>query len=104
MRCRSEEFIPDTPTSPMKAKFWRWILLFGLAGLIVPGVLLLHVIVSRTVFGGLEVLLWPGSLMLWTLENPKPPMVQAAIFAGALISNVLLYAAVGALTWLVRGR
>lgn len=87
----------------LKSKFLRWVLLFGVAGLVVPVLLMLHASISRSLFGDREIFLWPGSIMLMSTEDPSMPKLQlAAIVGGAFFSNVFLYAALGALTWPIR--
>jgi hypothetical protein len=82
----------------MKVKFWRWILGFGVVGLLVPAALMLHANLTHTLFGDRELLLWPGSIALLSTEDmPKPQ--QFAVLGEALFSNVLLYAALGAGIW-----
>lgn len=85
----------------MKVKFWKWILGFGVVGLLVPPALMLHANLTRTLFGDRELLLWPGSIALLSTEGM--PRTQAyAVFAESLCSNVLFYAALGALAWPLR--
>ena len=87
----------------VKSKFLRWVLIFGVAGLLVPVLLMLHASISRSLFGDREIFLWPGSIMLMSTEDPSMTKFHAAaIFCGALISNFALYAALGALTWPIR--
>jgi hypothetical protein len=85
---------------PMKVKFWRWTLLFGAVGLFVPAVLLTRYAVFGTTFGEFEAKLWPSSLMLMALDSPNPRTVNiVTIYAMAFCANIILYAAVGVLTW-----
>lgn len=64
---------------------------------------MLHARMSGSLFGVREILLWPGSIMLMSTEDPSMTKFQAAaIFGGALISNFVIYAALGAATWPIR--
>jgi hypothetical protein len=82
----------------MKVKFWRWILGFGVVGLLMPAALMLHANLTRTLFGDRELLLWPGSIALLSTEDMPKPQADA-VFGEALFSNVLLYATLGAVIW-----
>jgi hypothetical protein len=87
----------------VKSKRVRWILGFGVAGLLVPAALMLHANLTRSLFGDRDLFLWPGSIALMSTEDPSMTKFHAAvIFGGALISNFVLYGALGALTWPIR--
>ncbi len=79
-------------------KFWKWTLLFGIAGLFVPVVVTLswfafHIGMDELVF------LWPSSIMFMGLGALTPMSTVIFIYALAFIENVIPYAVVGALTW-----
>jgi hypothetical protein len=87
----------------LKVKFWKWILLFGALGLFVPVVSCIH----WFLFGGhaseLEFMLWPSSIMFMALDvpTPAPTSTVVAVFALALIENIVLYAIARAFAWLI---
>jgi hypothetical protein len=87
----------------LKVKFWKWILLFGALGLLVPAVSCIH----WFLFGGhaseFEFMLWPSSIMFMGLDGPTPVPTSTivAVYAIAMIENVALYAVIGAFAWLL---
>jgi hypothetical protein len=79
-----------------------WTLAFGGAGLFVPALLLLRYWVFGTMFGELEVWLWPASIIFMGLEAPNTTKFDVVLFyVIALFANFLLYATVGGLIWLI---
>lgn len=82
-------------------KLWRWIGWCALAGLIVPAVLILRWKVLGSIFGRLELILWPSSIMLLGLEGPTPRSSIDIIgfYAIVIAMNMALYAVVGTVLW-----
>jgi len=87
----------------LKVKFWKWILLFGALGLLVPAVSCIHWFLFSGHASEFEFMLWPSSIMFMGLDGPTPVPVSTVVvvFAIALIENIVLYAVVGALAWLL---
>jgi hypothetical protein len=85
----------------MRILFWRWTGLFAAAGLLLPLCFCVHWFVFRGSGTELEARLWPSSLMFMALDEPTPAATSTvvAVFAIAMIENILLYACVGALLW-----
>jgi len=79
-----------------------WTSAFGALGLLVPALLLLRYWFFGTMFGESEVWLWPASIIFMGLEAPNTTKFDVVIFyVIALSTNVLLYATVGGLIWLI---
>jgi hypothetical protein len=87
----------------LKVKFWKWTLLFGALGLLVPAVSCMHWFLFGGYANEFEFMLWPSSIMFMALDvpTPAPTSTVVAVYAIALIENVVLYAVVGAFTWLL---
>jgi hypothetical protein len=85
-----------------KVKFWKWTLLFGMLGLLVPAVSCIHCFILGGNATGAELLLWPSSIMFMALDVPSPASTStvAVVYAIAVVENVILYAVIGALAWL----
>jgi hypothetical protein len=84
-----------------RPKFWRWVQLFGALGLVVPAITLSRWLLFHLGEGVWEGRLWPSSFVLMALDTPKPSPVGTVIYVYALtlLSNMALYAAIGALLW-----
>jgi hypothetical protein len=84
----------------LKPKFWRWVTPFAGLGLFVPTVLTSGWFLFHPNFGDWLVL-WPSSIMFMALDTPSPSPISTAIFVYALafVENLLLYAAIGVITW-----
>jgi hypothetical protein len=78
----------------MKLTVRSWICLWGLAGLVVPVVLLLRWHLFHHSFGELELIVWPSSFILM-LGNTFDA------YAVAIVMNMALYSIVGLLTSLL---
>jgi hypothetical protein len=87
----------------LNVKIWKWILLFGALGLLIPVVSCLHWFIFGGYASEFEFMLWPSSIMFMALDvpTPAPASTVIAVYAIALIENVVLYAIVGALAWLL---
>ena len=72
-----------------------------MAGLLLPVVLLVRWYFFDHSFGTLELILWPSSFILTALEGPPDRMAIAIGYAIAISVNVVLYAAMGLLSWLL---
>jgi hypothetical protein len=83
----------------MRLTVKKWIVWWGLAGLLVPVVLLLRWKLFGHGFGEREAILWPSSLILMALEGPPEPVVIAVVYAIAVAANITLYSVVGLLSW-----
>jgi len=89
-------------TMTLKIKFWRWTLLFGALGLLVPAAVCSRYFLfgSTSELGGLLGWLWPSSFIFMALDVPNPNIFEIVLtYAIALIVNFVLYAAVGAVAW-----
>jgi hypothetical protein len=84
----------------LKPKFWRWTLLFGAFGLLVPVVITSGWFLFHPNFG-VWLDLWPSSIMFMALDTPTLARTSTIIFvyAIAVVENCLLYAAIGVITW-----
>jgi hypothetical protein len=85
----------------MKLTARNWICWWGLAGLVVPVVLLLRSYLFDHSFGEVELILWPSSFILMALEGPPERLVIVVVYAIAIAANVLLYSIVGVLGWML---
>jgi hypothetical protein len=87
----------------LKVKFWKWTLLFGALGLLVPAVSCIHWFLFGGYASEFEFMLWPSSIMFMGLDGPTPVPTSTvvAVYATAMIENVVLYAVVGAFAWLL---
>jgi hypothetical protein len=76
--------------------FWS-----ALAGLVVPIALILRWKLLGSMFGRLELILWPSSIMLMGLEGPTPrTSIDIIEFYGIVIAmNMIVYAIVGLAAW-----
>ena len=88
----------------MKLSPRRWIVCWGVLGLLVPSVLLLRWLVFDHIFGEVEMILWPSSFVLLALDGPEPlslldRLTSTALYAIALAINVGLYSVIGLLSW-----
>ena len=80
-------------------RFRRWIVLWAVAGLCVPAILLFRWFFSKIGFGQFEATVWPSSICLMVLEAPSTKMDIVEVYAIAILANVLLYSVVGLVTW-----
>lgn len=87
----------------MRVRFWRWTGLFAAAGLLLPLCFCIHVFVFHGMFSAIEFFLWPASILLMGLDGPgpEPTSTVVAVFAIVMVENILLYACVGALLWIL---
>jgi len=85
----------------MKLTAKNWICGWGLAGLVVPAVLLLRWYFFDHSFGEVELILWPSSFILMTLEGPPERLTIVVMYTIAIAANVLLYSIVGLLGWML---
>jgi hypothetical protein len=84
----------------MKAKFVRWVLLFGAIGFLISAVAATRYFAFGHSFGELEAKLWPSSVMFLALEAPNTRTVDiVVVWIMAIIANVISYAVIGLLTW-----
>ena len=79
--------------------FLQWTLAFGGLGIAVPILLMLRFFMFQRPFGEIEFFLWPSSIMLMALESSTTRSTVIAAYIIVVAENVLLYAAVGAVTW-----
>lgn len=87
--------------NPMKLRLRKWVLWWALGGLLVPVLLILRWKLLGSIFGELELILWPSSIMLLGLEGPasRPRLDIVEFYALVMAMNVVLYAVVGLATW-----
>lgn len=85
----------------MKLRLWKWILWWALAGLLVPVLLILRWKLLGSIFGELELVFWPSSIMLLGLEGPasRRRLDIVEFYALVMAMNVVLYAVVGLAVW-----
>lgn len=79
--------------------FLRWTLAFAALGIAVPILLTLRFFVLQRPFGNIEFFLWPSSIMLIALESSTTRSTVIVAYIIVIAENVLLYTAVGAVTW-----
>jgi len=82
----------------MKARFARWVLLFGAVGLLIPAALVARHFAFGTMFGEWAARLWPSSLMFMALLDTKTSTI-VFVYGLALFANILQYALAGLVTW-----
>ena len=84
-----------------KVKFWKWALLAGALGMLDPAVVISQNFLFGKGISEFEFRLWPSSIMFLGLDGPTPAPASTTVFVIvlALIENVVLYAALGALVW-----
>ena len=74
---------------------------FALLGLLVPVVLILRWKLLGSIFGRLELILWPSSILLMGLDGPAQrgafDIVQ--LYAIVIAANMVLYCVIALLTW-----
>jgi hypothetical protein len=85
----------------MKLTGRNWTCAWGFAGLLIPVVLLLRWYFFDHSFRTLELVLFPSSIVLMALEGPPDRLVIAVVYAIAITANVVLYAIIGLLSWLL---
>ena len=85
----------------MKLTGRNWTCAWGFAGLLIPVVLLLRWYFFDHSFRTLELVLFPSSVVLMALEGPPDRLVIAVVYAIAITANVVLYAIIGLLSWLL---
>jgi len=87
----------------LKTKFWKWTLLFGALGLLDPVLSCIHWFLFGGYANEFEFIFWPSSIMFMGLEGPTPipKSTIVEVYALAMIVNVVIYAIVGAFTWLL---
>ena len=83
----------------MKLTLWKWVFWWGILGLLVPAVLILRWKLFGSMFGQIEAILWPSSIMLMILEGSVSMLNILLVYAIALVGNVTIYSGVGLLTW-----
>lgn len=83
----------------MKLTLGKWLFWWGILGLVVPAVLILCWKLSSSMFGQIEAILWPSSIMLMVLEGSVSMFYVLLVYAIALVGNVTIYSGVGLLTW-----
>ena len=74
--------------------FW-----WGSIGLLVPVALILRRKFLGSTFGQIELILWPGSLLLMGLEGQRSAFVIIMTYAMVIAANIVLYCVIGLLTW-----
>ncbi|MGO9777538.1 MAG: hypothetical protein ACLPM3_13215 [Terracidiphilus sp.] len=84
----------------IKPKFLTWIMPFAAFGLFVPTVITAGWFLFHPNFGEWLVL-WPSSIMFMALDTPTlaPASTVISVYSLAFIENILLYAAIGIVTW-----
>lgn len=85
----------------MKLTLWKWTFWWGLLGVLVPLALILRWKLLGSIFGRLELILWPSSIMLMGLEGPTQRSAVDIIefYAIVIAANMVLYCVIGLATW-----
>ena len=74
--------------------FW-----WGSMGLLAPVALILRWKLLGSMFGLMELVLWPSSILLMGLEGQRSVFIIILWYAIFIVANALLYSVVGLLTW-----
>jgi hypothetical protein len=85
----------------MKLTLWKWMFWCGLVGLLVPAALILRWKLLGSIFGRLELILWPSSILLMGLEGQRSALLMILSYATVIVVNIVLYCIIGLLTWSV---
>jgi hypothetical protein len=83
----------------VKLTLWKWVFWWGILGLLVPAVLTLRWKLLGSMFGQIEAILWPSSIMLMILEGSVSIFYILLVYAIAWAGNVMTYSGIGLLTW-----
>jgi hypothetical protein len=83
----------------MKVTLWKWMSWCGLVGLLVPPALILRWKLLGLIFGRLELILWPSSILLMGLEGQHSALLIILVYATVIVVNIVLYCIIGLLTW-----
>jgi hypothetical protein len=85
----------------MRLTLWKWMFWSGLIGLVVPAALILRWKLLGSIFGRLELILWPSSIMLMGLDGPTRRSAVDIIefYAIVIVSNMVLYCLIGLVAW-----
>jgi hypothetical protein len=83
----------------MKLTLWKWTFWCGLVGLLVPAALILRWKLLGSIFGQIELILWPSSLLLMGLEGQRSAFVTTLSYAIVIAANMVLYCLIGLATW-----
>ena len=82
-----------------RPRFWRWVLSFGILGVIIPLLLLARWHVDHVSFGDLGLVLWPASFSFTALDSSDHFSTIAMLYGEAFLANFALYALIGGLFW-----
>jgi hypothetical protein len=74
--------------------FW-----WGSMGLLVPVALILPWKLLGSMFGQIELILWPSSILLMGLEGQRSAFIIILFYAMVIVANVVFYCVIGLLTW-----
>jgi hypothetical protein len=83
----------------VKLTLRKWVFWCGILGLLVPAVLMLRWKLFGSMFGQIEAILWPSSIMLMGLEGSVSMFYILLVYAMAFVGNVIIYSGIGLLTW-----
>lgn len=85
----------------MRPRLWKWVAWWGGLGLIVPLLLIVRWKLFGSMFGQLELILWPSSITLLGLEGPAPRSLGYVLlwYAVTVVTNAFVYGFVALLTW-----
>lgn len=72
----------------------------ALVGAMVPAVLWARYAVTQELFGTLESLLWPPSILLMALENSPGPARTWGVIAASVLLNILWYVALAGVIYM----
>ena len=74
--------------------FW-----WGSIGLLVPVALILRWKFLGAMFGQMELVLWPSSILLMALEGQHSALSIILTYAMVVVANIALYCVIGILAW-----
>ncbi len=70
-----------------------------LVGMLVPAALILRWKLLGSIFGRLELILWPSSILLMGLEGQRSALLIILSYTTVIVVNIILYCIIGLLTW-----
>jgi hypothetical protein len=87
-------------THCVKRRMLKWMLTWGVLGLVIPALLIIRWRLTGASFGEVESILWPSSILTMGLDGPGPRsnLSIVEVYAALIGENVVLYFLVGLLT------
>jgi hypothetical protein len=81
----------------MNLPLWKWVVWWGSIGLLVPIALILRWKFLGAMFGQIELILWPSSILLIGLEGQHSAVSIIMAYAMVIVANIALYCVIGLL-------